>query len=97
MTSSMPREEGDSSPVQFAEQQLVGGSSEGSLDRQLLDLPKPLDVVESTAADDPDICTGCISLSCHPCAPSVTRNRSTRPTTNAAVCWADSDSSIVNH
>jgi len=51
----------------------------------------------TAAADDADICTSSVPLSCHPCSPSDVRNRSTRPITSDAVCWADSDSSIVNH
>ena len=45
MSASMPREKGDTNPVQLAEQHLVGWSPERRSDRTLLDLSKPLDVI----------------------------------------------------
>ena len=97
MAASMPREKGDTNPVQLAEHHLVGRSPEGGFDRAFRDLPKPFDVVQPAAADDPDVCVRCVPLSRHPWSPSVARNRSTCPITSAAVCWTDSGSLIVNH
>ena len=86
MASSMPREKGNANPVQFAEHYLVGRSPERRFDHKFFDLLKAFDVIQPAAADDPDLCTRDVPLSCHPCSPSVARNRSICPITSAAVC-----------